>query len=374
MAATYRAFRNRRSLLLLHLEQQVRFEELPWVQAVARHRRETGRARQDARAALAGLGELALQGFPATPLPNPLVRELGTIARTAGVRVPWVEDLAADIFVGTFTGKFLAAARLAGGLLGGTLYERYYGIDYAAVAALEAGESGGGRDCPAFRELCHARAGVTGAPPSMAAKGMVIEQAQILTTHNLAALVHPIGVSPAPGWDDLARRSFTAVCRLTARVHHNPRPLATVKNAASAWRNMLFHLSLCSPEQQAAVVPWLDAEASRHPDHVAARLAPVLSGLRVVRAGGAFAADGTADTGRARRFLGWRTAVTGCRPPSCPAGRRCTEAFSRAKHRPLREPRASYVRHRQALRQTLVTPVDAPTAGHVVAASGTGTV
>src|SRR5690606_8166724 len=38
IAEHYRAFRARRSLLLLHLEHQVRIDELPWISALARHR------------------------------------------------------------------------------------------------------------------------------------------------------------------------------------------------------------------------------------------------------------------------------------------------------------------------------------------------
>lgn len=37
MAANYRAFRRRRSLLLLNLERQVQITELPWVRAAAPH-------------------------------------------------------------------------------------------------------------------------------------------------------------------------------------------------------------------------------------------------------------------------------------------------------------------------------------------------
>jgi hypothetical protein len=51
----------------------------------------------------------------------------------------------------------------------------------------------------------------------------------------------------------------------------------------------------------------LDAAAARHPAHVTARLAPALAGLRLVADGGAFAPDGSADGGRARRLLGWTT-------------------------------------------------------------------
>ncbi|RKN34428.1 transcriptional regulator [Micromonospora musae] len=95
-AATYRAFRNRRSLLLTNLEHQVRLDELPWVRAVAGHRSALAGTHASATSALRRLGELALDGFPATLLPNPLVRELVALDREAGGRLPWVEELATD--------------------------------------------------------------------------------------------------------------------------------------------------------------------------------------------------------------------------------------------------------------------------------------
>lgn len=96
MAAHYRAFRNRRSLLLLDLARQVRADELPWVRATAAYR--TADGRHPARTALTELGELAVQAFPGTLLPNPLIRELGLLARQAEVDAPFVEELAADTF------------------------------------------------------------------------------------------------------------------------------------------------------------------------------------------------------------------------------------------------------------------------------------
>ncbi|MFF3564714.1 hypothetical protein ACFYXS_32220 [Streptomyces sp. NPDC002574] len=310
VAANYRAFRNRRSLLLLGLAHQVRVEELPWVRAVEGHRATKG-VREPAEIVLRELGELAVQAFPGTLLPNPLVRELGVLARQAETGAPFVEELAADIFEGTFTPKFLTAARVAAELLGGSLYERYYAIDYAAVRNLAITETGTAltragsphaAGSTAFAELCAQRAGRPGAGGwSVAANGMVIEQAQILTTHNLATLVGRVGITPEPGWDDLARRCFTTVCRTTARVHNNPRPLPTIKEAAYAWRQMLFYLSLCGPAAQGEFIAHLDEEAAHHPGHVAARLAPALTGLRHVAAGGA------ADSGTGRHFLGWTT-------------------------------------------------------------------
>ncbi|MEU8784405.1 hypothetical protein [Streptomyces sp. NPDC048637] len=312
MAANYRAFRNRRSLLLLHLERQVRVEELPWVRAVSGQRGDEA-AQEGAYTALRQLGELAVQGFPGTLLPNPLVRELGVLARQADLGAPMVEELAADIFMGTFTPKFLTAARIAGELLRGTLYEHYYGIDYAEIRNLAIAEAAEAltrsyrpRTSPQFARLCAARAGASARGP-VAANGTVIEQAQILTTHNLATLVRQVGIVPEPGWEDLARRCFRTVCRLTARVHHNPRPLATIKDAAYAWRQLLFFLALCTPAEQTRLLGGLGEETARHPAHVAARLAPALAGLHLVAAGGSFTADGTALGGRARRFLGWST-------------------------------------------------------------------
>jgi hypothetical protein len=131
---------------------------------------------------------------------------------------------------------------------------------------------------------------------------MVIEQAQILTTHNLAALVHPVGVDPTPGWPDLARRAFVTVCRLITRLHNNPRPLSTIKDAAYAWRHMLFFMALCGLEDQISLTAWIQDEAKCHPEHAALRLAPVLTGLRHVLVGGSLD-DGSAPN--ARRFLGW---------------------------------------------------------------------
>ncbi|MEW2552510.1 hypothetical protein AB0957_12300 [Streptomyces zhihengii] len=318
MASVYRAFRNRRSLLLLHLASQVRVGELPWVRAVAGHRGGDEAVADAARAALRELGTLAVQAFPATLLPNPLVREMSVLAREADLGVPFTEELAADIFMGEFGPKFLVAARVAAELLRGTLYERYYGVDYAAVrnlAITEAGRAAGrsrpARTSPEFGRLCAERAAAErtggGRGGSVAANGTVIEQAQILTTHNLATLVGRVGITPEPGHDALAVRCFDTVCRLAARVHGERRPLPTIKDAAYAWRQMVFHLSLCADERRAAVLVALDGQAARYPEHVAARLAPALAGLRLAAAGGTFGPDGTADGGRARRLVGWST-------------------------------------------------------------------
>jgi hypothetical protein len=304
MAATYRAFRNRRSLLLLDLQHQVQLTELPWVRAVRPHRQAGDDNRREAQATLRRLGELALDGFPGTLLPNPLVRELSALAREADAELPWVEELAADIFMGRFSAKFLRAAHLAGEILTGSLYARYYDIDYAALPVPdEPGKRGS--SSAAFDALCRSRAGVSRGHGAVAANGMVIEQAQILTTHNLATLAHAVGVTPAGGWAAPARRAFATVLRLTVRIDRNPRPLSMIKDVAYAWRHLVFYLSLPDTGDPRALIDEFHTGLAAAPDAVRARLGPAVTGLSYVARGGRFAGEHTPAGGR--RLTGWTT-------------------------------------------------------------------
>lgn len=310
MAANYEAFRRRRSLLLLDLERQVGVEELPWVRAVKRFRRGDDAATADAGATAARLAELSLEAFPATILPNPLVTELQALIKEAGLELPLVEEVAADIFMGSFSAKFLGAAQLAGELLRGSLYERYYGIDYEAILRIDDLSRGrfGARTSPAFDKLCETRSDDGSEDHggfSVAANGKVIEQAQILTTHNLAALTGPFGLGQIMSfdWGALAGRCVQRVVALNARLEKNPRPLSTVKDIAYAWRQMLFFLSR-APERAAdesveAIVARIDSMG----DAESARLRPAVEGLVTVYRGGTL--DDPASSGR--RLLGWTT-------------------------------------------------------------------
>lgn len=94
------------------------------------------------------------------------------------------------------------------------------------------------------------------------------------------------------------------VCRLVNRMAAKP-ILPTIKDTAYAWRQMLFHLSLCEDAERAAVLEWIEADIVPRPLLVPVRRAPALAGLRLVAAGGSFGADGTGERGRARRLLGW---------------------------------------------------------------------
>ncbi|MBY8851889.1 hypothetical protein K7G98_27835, partial [Saccharothrix sp. MB29] len=184
---TYTAFRRRRGLLLLNLEHQVRFTELPWVDALAPCRSPEPDDAGAARRALRQAAVLALTAFPHALLPNPLVTELRTLAEQAGLELPLVEEVAADIFTGSFTTKWRDAAAVASRLLAGTLYANYYDLPAEWPEPRRESLRWGKRTAEDFSELCRERAGTPGG--SVAANGMVLEQSQILTTHNLAALV-----------------------------------------------------------------------------------------------------------------------------------------------------------------------------------------
>lgn len=314
-ARTYASFRRRRSLLLLDLQSQVTLEELPWAAALEGFR---VRLPGDAAAARDALREtvlLALTGFPATVLPNPLVTEIGALARRAGLRLPLVEDVAADIFTGTFTPTWRAAAEVASRTLAGSPYARYYDLpeswaappvpvprrrpfwprrtpptrptaaDFAARCRDRAAAEAGGR--------CRTHRG------SAAGNGTVLEQAAILTTANLAVLTDALDLGPQLG--DLAERTLGWAARQVERlpVDRHGRLLA-VKNAAYGWRQGIFFLGFADPVEQAGIVDRLAEATAGGP------AAPAVAGLRQVLRGDRFGPDGSTPAG-GRRLLGWTT-------------------------------------------------------------------
>jgi hypothetical protein len=112
-AAIYRAFRRRRSLLLLNLEKQVSIEELPWVAAINRFRSEGLSARDLSKQALEEVVALVVTSFPHAILPNKLLQELRALAKGADLPIPLVDEVAADISMGRFSGRFVDSAHRA---------------------------------------------------------------------------------------------------------------------------------------------------------------------------------------------------------------------------------------------------------------------
>ncbi|MCU1681490.1 MAG: hypothetical protein JWQ81_2229 [Amycolatopsis sp.] len=306
-AQVYAAFRRRRSFLLLNLEHQVRFEELPWIGAVEAFHGERGDASSDALRVLRQTTMLAVTSFPHAVLPNPLVREIGALAVRAGVTLPLVEELAADIFMGKFTVKWRQAAKITSDSLAGSLYARYYDLPSAEVwtepSTIKTKLRWGKPTADDFAEMCTARAKESSGEwrgYGVAANGTVLEQSQILTTQNLAVLVFTLSLRSrvAEVAPDLADRAFEwTVRRLAIRPAHLHHALVSLKNAAYAWRQAIFFLSFAEPREQHASLMRL--RAAVRDAGLGARFTPAIDGLADVLAGN--------SDGRGVRFLGWTT-------------------------------------------------------------------
>jgi hypothetical protein len=311
--AVYSAFRRRRSLLLVNLESQVRFGELPWVAAIDAQRGEGLDAKDQARQAFEQLATLAVTAFPHAIFPNKLLSEFRTLASSAGVSLPIVDELAADIFMGTFTEKFLVASQISAKLLKGTLYERYYGLPFERVLRIDdvPRTERGAKTSKAFADLCVQLAGSEkDASRSVAKNGKIIEQSQILTTQNLGAVFDALGLHVAlkKKLPELAEHTFTWICQQQSmKVTQWKAQLQAIKNCAYGWRQMVFYLSLLSGDEQKTFVDWAQETLSKRTQAVQERLRPALRGLAFAVAGGTLDPAGMTVSGDGRRFLGWTT-------------------------------------------------------------------
>ena len=351
------AFRRRRGLLLVDLQHQVRIEELPWVAALKPFEQAIGAAGA-ARAALESLVLLALDGFPATQFPNPMVSELRTLAQAANVPVPLTEELAADIFQGTFTKKFANAALLSCAALQGSVYATYFDLPAhvrveptahaqrpyaelcerrvppAAPRAVTADEL---RTLVARASSARTRSWsyldhldpqldrvVPGLPApgrtagldeqvaldvrrlyfaaqrSVARNGAIIEQSLVLTTHGVVPLIEALDLHERlqpllPSMCDRTLAFITQRFRTLGRLS-GVRQLRAIKDAAYAWRQLVLWISLDLRGPHPFLKRADAAPAGR-------AFEPVWEGLVRAAAGERFDADGT--LGSARRFYGW---------------------------------------------------------------------
>lgn len=327
-AATYRAFRRRRSLLLLNFEKQVQIEELPWVAAIERRRRQNMTSRDLSRATLKDVAALTLRAFPQAIIPNKLLQEFRALAKGGELSLPFVEELAADIFMDDFSPKFTQAAKQAAAYVEGTLYARYYGLDCAAVSRLPEAKpeprrwSWFKREAPTnpFATLCIERAGADESKQWVLARnGMVIEQSQILTTHNLALVFGALGLENELKMHlrDMAERCFAWICRrqqATSTKWHAK--LIMLKQTAYAWRQMVFFVSRLPHEEAGQFIAWAESHLRKQSAVFQNRFSPALRGLSLAHGGASI--ESSVD---ARRFLGWTQArhwLLGDEPPMVP--------------------------------------------------------
>ncbi len=317
-ASTYRAFRRRRSLLLLNLESQVRLRELPWIAAVDGDRAPDAASTESARLALTEAALVAIEAFPHAITPNKLVSEFRALAEGAKLKLPFVDEIAADIFMGEFTNTFTVAARHAARVVAGTLYANYYDIDTRALAALpDKPKKKTGRrfwersteSSDALSTLAARRADLQAALGSPATNGSILEQAQILTTHNLAVLFDGAGLRERldPSLEAMALRCYQWICkRQQMRILHWHDRLIMLKNTAYAWRQMIFYLSLLDEARQHAAISRIYAHFQEQPEAFRLRFGPAMKGLSQAAAGRRLPQHAPGAEG-ARVFKGWTT-------------------------------------------------------------------
>ncbi|HEY6252477.1 MAG TPA: hypothetical protein VI685_21185, partial [Candidatus Angelobacter sp.] len=309
-AAVYSAFRRRRSLLLLNLERQVRFEDLPWIKVLSDLRQDGLKAKDEAYQVLEEVSTIALVSFPYAILPNKLLQELRTLAKAAGLDIPIVDELAADIFMGAFTEKFLAAAKIAAEMLRGSFYERYYGLDYRPILQMDnIQERHGAKISPEFAALCQELAQVKNDEGwSVSRNGKIIEQSQILTTQNLAPLFAALSLRSALSGRvrELSEQCLRWILRRQTSTSWKAN-LRMVKNSAYAWRQMVFFLSLLDSSEIRAFIQWTRAEAVRQKSTRAEQFESAVAGLELVVNGGSIDQQDVQGAFQARRFLGWTT-------------------------------------------------------------------
>lgn len=239
------AFRKRRSLLLFNLQHQVTLRELPWAAPMLTRCEHKGDDRKAALGALKLVVTETLYHFPQTILPNKLLQSLRDLARTAGLKICLVDEIAADIFERRFSQKYAAATRATARVLRGTLYETYYGLGDQYLAARDTAAH---FDENALIEACIARSGVSRVRcwnTPVAENGRIIEQEQILTTHNLAGLYEALGLagSKLNGYE-LARKTWVWIVKTLQSLPEDWLPrLQAAKKVAYAWRQLLFYVS-----------------------------------------------------------------------------------------------------------------------------------
>ena len=272
-------------------------------------------SREIAKQTLHEVTLLAITAFPYAILPNKLLQDLRALAKGADLSIPLVDEVAADIFMGEFSPKFLQSAKWAADLLDGSLYAAYYGIDYSAVRSIP--EQKETKPTPRwemtraapgeFVQLCASRAGVPLGAWDPAINGMIIEQQQILTTQNLAALFVALELADAlrDQLQEMAKLCFRWVCkRHQMKIDQWHARLTMVKNTAYAWRQMVFFLALIPERTVSDFLVWAEDHLNAQSAEFRSRFHPALKGLFVAAASSSMESEPTSQGG-ARRLLGW---------------------------------------------------------------------
>jgi hypothetical protein len=232
----------------------------------------TSDTRLVARQTLEMVITLYYKTFPQTIIVNKLLQSLTELVKDAQLtdQCPITEELALDIFEGRFSDKFVAAAQVAANLLKDSIYARYYNLqsvysDLLSEDAVLSFTRGGvptlqnGRMARVgtgianwFGDTCKRRAAVSelsnpwgGRNP--AENGKIVEQQQIITSHNLASFFSALELKDSLDCFDLAKRTWQWIAKeLKSMPAAYFDMLRVCKNIAYAWRQLLFYISFVS--------------------------------------------------------------------------------------------------------------------------------
>ncbi len=263
----YTAFSQRRSLLLLNLQSQVRIEELPWAAALLKRRAGSRNSQSIAREMLSELVRMSLTHFPHVIFPNPLVQEMSNLGKTAKLDIPFTSEIASDIFMGDFSSQFSKAATISLAYYSGKLYARYYNLPKPGQPV-------------SLSVLCAKRAGIGRMRNwSVAANGMIIEQQQIVTSHNLAQLFTTLDLSDL-NHAEMVTDCFDWICKRQQIPMKDWRAkLQMTKNTAFAWRQMIAFMSELRSCEQQSVFEEIKKTSAAQSKEYQIRFAPALEGL-----------------------------------------------------------------------------------------------
>jgi hypothetical protein len=302
-----KAFFARRSLLLTNLQSQVKIHELPWTKPFVDLRsNKAGSSRE----VLEQIFTTCIKNFPQTILPNKLLQSMRSLILDAGIKELYMTDeLAADIFYGSFSSKFSAMALVAAKALKGTLYERYYGLaEHWAELEKE------GADAEQFSIICCKAAGVGRwvGYRGIAENGSIIEAQQVLTTHNLAQLVTTLDLKDKVDWNVLVIKTWNWILELFDQLVKPGASdwrgsLQNGKDVAYAWRQLIFYMSMMTPENMESCLRSLVIALSGKTTQIVSHAWTVyLAPLTV-----AFAGQNSAF---AKPVYGWNTHVRPAKP------------------------------------------------------------
>jgi hypothetical protein len=259
------AFSKRRSLLLLNLQSQVVISELPWMKQLISHCNvvaTTDAHKKASRDTLELVVCETLSHFPQTIIPNILIKSLKELAVASGLSIHFVNEIAADIFEGRFVQKYVSAVRKASVVLKGTLYERYYNLNFPTE-----------EDVFGVDDLINKCISLSGCESSnrwrpISDNGRILEQEQILTSHNLAGLYDALGLSDKLNGYKLARKTWMWILKSLNNIPEDYKSMLQMyKNIAYAWRQLIFYISTARGDYNIiAELSW-DLAKSMKKDH-----------------------------------------------------------------------------------------------------------